>query len=143
MSVDSGTTCTLSVVYDGLDETPPIPVPPGNAADVNVAIRSFFPQRKIVSDLLSRMAGVEPGGEATILNPQVFKKPCALGTLHMIYNAMSTASFENRADLIIRAELYHRMYRKSLRDTVAVVDTDGDGVANYRRPLRLIHFARV
>jgi hypothetical protein len=143
VSVDTSTACTLSVVYDGLDEAPPLPVSPGAATDLAVAIRSFFPQRKIISDLLSRMAGVEPGGDETILNPEEFRKPCVLGTLHMIYSAMSTASFENRADLLIRAELYERLYRKSLRGVSAVIDTNGDGIANRRQPLRVIHFARV
>ncbi len=143
VSVDSATTCTLSVIYDGLDEAPPLPVSPGAGTDLAVAVRSFFPQRKIVSDLLSRMAGVEPGGSSEILNVEAFRKPCVLGTLHMIYSAMSTASFENRADLIIRAELYERLYRKSLRGVIAEIDTDGDGIVNCTRHLRVIHFARI
>lgn len=143
VSVDSAVACTLSVMYDGLDEAPPLPVSPGSSAGLTVAIRSFFTQRRIVSDLLSRMAGVEPGGPRSIVNVEDFRKPCVLGTLHMIYNAMSTASFENRADLLIRAELYERLYRKSLRSVVAEVDTDGDGIANCRRHLRVIHFARI
>lgn len=143
LSIDSETTCTLSVIYDGLDETPALPVSPGAGADLTVAIRSFYPQRRIVSDLLMRMAGVEPGGSRSIVNVEAFRKPCALGTLHMIYNAMSTASFDNRADLLIRAELYERLYRKSLRAVVAEIDTDGDGIANCRRHLRVVHFARI
>lgn len=143
VSIDSSTTCTLSAVYDGLDETPAIPVMPKTATDLDVVIRSFFPQRKIVSDLLSRMAGVEPNSDAILLNVEEFRKPCVLGTLHMIYSAMATASFENRADLLIRAELYERLYRKSLRGIVAVVDTDGDGIPNRKQPLRVIHFARI
>lgn len=56
LSIDSETTCTLSVIYDGLDETPAAPVSPGAGAGLTVAIRSFYPQRRIVSDLLMRMA---------------------------------------------------------------------------------------
>lgn len=143
VSVDSGTTCTLSVLYDGLDETPALPVSPGSGEDVTIAIRSFFPQRKVISDLLSWMAGVDPSGDAVILNAAEFRKPCVLGTLHMIYSAMWTASLERRADLAIRAELYERLYRKSLRGVIAKVDTDGDGIMNQTRPLRMVQFARL
>lgn len=143
VSIDSETTCTLSVMYDGLDQSPPLPVSPGAGEDLAVAVRSFYPQRKIVSDLLTRMAGIEPDGTASVLNVEDFRKPAVLGTLHMIYSAMSTAAFENRSDLIIRAELYERLYRKSLRGVIAEIDTDGDGVENCRRHLRVVHFARV
>lgn len=143
LSIDSESTCTLSVMYDGLEATSAEPVSPGDAAELNVVVRSFFPQRKIISDLLSAMAGIEPDGSATILNAGAFRRPCALGTLHLIYSAMSTAAFDDRSDLIVRAELYERLYRKSLRGLTAEIDTDGDGVANTRRMLRMVQFARV
>lgn len=143
VSVDSATTCTLSAMYDGVDATPPLPVSPGAGADLTVAVRSFYPQRRIISDLLTRMAGIEHGSAAQIVNTNDFRNPCALGTLHLIYNAMSTASFENHSELIIRAELYQRLYRKALREVVAEIDTDGDGLANCRRSLRVVHFARL
>lgn len=143
VSIDSSTTCTLSAMYDGVDATPPLPVSPGAASDLAVVVRSFYPQRRIITDLLMRMAGIEHGSTAQIVNTGDFRIPCALGTLHLIYNAMSTASFDNHSELIVRAELYQRLYRKALRDVVAEIDTDGDGIANCRRALRIVHFARL
>ena len=143
VSINSESTCTLSVMYDGLDDSPALPVSPGAGGELTISIRSFFPQRKIVSDLLSRMAGIEPGTSASILNPNDFRKPAVLGTLHMIYSAMSTAAFENRSDLIIRAELYERLYRKSLRGVVAEIDTDGDGSCDRQQSLRVVQFIRL
>ena len=78
------------------------------------------------------------------LNDAVLRKPCVLGTLQMIYNAMAVvAPADERADLIVRAELYERLYRKSLRGVTVEIDTNGDGVADARRMLRLVQFTRI
>lgn len=143
VSVDSASTCTLSVLYDGLDQTPAVPVSPGSAASLNVTIRSFYPQRRIISDLLTRMAGVDSAAGETLLNVEDFTRPCALGALHLIYMAISTAATEQQADLVIRAELYERLYRKSLRSLIAEIDTDGDGEVDRRQALHVVRLARV
>lgn len=143
ISIESATTCTLSVMYDGLDATPAELVSPGTAVDLGLIVRSFYPQRRIISDLLSRMAGVEPAGSEVILNADEFRRPCVLGTLHMIYSAMATVSAESRSELLVRAELYEQLYRKSLRGLVAEIDSDNDGEPNRRQPLRAVRFDRV
>ena len=142
LSVNSSTTLTISVLHEGLpDELAPV----GTAGSgLNIAVRTFGPQRQIVSEVLTWMAGIEPGSTATITNPDVLRKPAVLGTLQMIYNGMAAAaSKDDSADLIVRAELYERLYRKSLRGVTVEVDTNGDGVADARRPLRMVQFARI
>ena len=143
LSVDTPTTCTLSVIYEGLDDTPTIPASPGSAAGLQVAIRSFYPQRRIISDLLLRMAGVEQSKSEVILNLEDFRRAGVLGTLHLIYSAMATAAVEHSSDLTVRAELYERLYRKSLRSLVAEIDTNHDGEPDRRQALRIVQFTRL
>lgn len=142
VSVTDATTCVVSVLHNGLDALPPATVPIGSAGGLQAAIRTFGPQRKVVSNLLDHMAGVSASG-GTLLNRDVLRRPCALGTLHMIYNAMATAALADNADLLVRAELYERLYRKSLRGVIVELDTNGDGIADTRRLLRMVQFARV
>ena len=141
--VDSASALTLSVMHEGLpDELAPV----GDASsDLTVSIRTFGPQRQIVSELLTWMAGIAPGStSASVTNADVLRKPCVLGTLHMIYNGMAAAAdTDESADLLVRAELYERLYRRSLRSISVEIDTNGDGVADTRRPLRLVQFARI
>ena len=141
-SVDSATELTLSVLYEGLDQSPS---PPGSAADVGLVIRTFWPQRKLVSDLLLHAAGIGPESgapaEAAIANPQALRRPCTLGTLQLLYSAMSAASNEP-GPLAIRAELYERLYRRALSRTRVEIDYNGDGAAERVRHLALIELGR-
>lgn len=144
VSIDSPTTATVSILHDGLDAALPLTAPINLApAALHVAVRSFSPQRQIVSELLTWMCGIRPGSSARVLNADVLRRPCALGTLHMIYNAMAAAAIPDSADLVVRAELYERLYRKSLRGIVVELDLDGDGRIDAQRQLRLVQFARV
>ena len=144
VAIGNATTATLSIVHEGLDATPIETAPIiDTAASLHIAVRTFAPQRLIVSELLSRMCGLAPYSSANVINADVLRKPCVLGTLQMIYNAMAAAATSDNADLFIRAELYERLYRKSLRGLVAEIDTNGDGVADAQRHLRLVQFIRV
>jgi len=142
VSVNSATELSLSVLYEGLDV---LPGPVGSAAGLSFAIRTFWPQRKLVSDMLRLAAGVgaESGApaEAAIANPEALRRPCALGTLHLIHSAMAAASSEP-GRLAIRAELYERLYRRSLMRTRVQIDVNGDGLAERVRHLGLIEMAR-
>src|SRR5687767_7938560 len=62
VSVDGATQLTLSVLYDGLFPTSsvPAPSPPGTANGLAFAIRTFWPQRRIISELLLQAAGIDP-----------------------------------------------------------------------------------
>ena len=141
VSVDSDTQLTLSVLYEGLSaaEGAPAPTPPGDAVALAYAIRSFWPQRKVVSDLIAHAAGLEAG--ATILNHAELRRPCVLGTLQMIYSALAAAA-ATPAPLTARADLYERLYRRALRCVHVQIDTDNDGRPEICRTLGDIKLIR-
>ncbi len=148
VSVDSATQLTLSIMYDGLfpDSGEGEPSPVGSAAGLGFAIRTFFPQRRVVSSILMRAAGIgaEINAPATaqIINTEAMRRPCVLGTLQMIYSALAAASAEP-AELNIRAELYERLYRRALAQTVAEIDINGDGRAEVVRRLGAREMMRI
>jgi hypothetical protein len=100
IQVNSATELTLSVLYDGLfpDEGDGVASPVGSASGLGFAIRTFWPQRSVVTDLLLRAAGLDLDSRAEavakIINPQVLRRPCTLGTLQMIYSALAAAAAE-------------------------------------------------
>lgn len=101
-----------------------------DATGVTFAIRTFYAQRKIVSDMLLGAIGVEDS--AAILNPSALRRPCALGTLQMIYSAVAAAAAEP-ASFNVRTDLYERLYRRALRNTHVELDLNADGRADSRR----------
>src|SRR5439155_9078338 len=99
VSVNSATQLTLSTLYDGLFPTSgaPVPSPVGTANGLSFVVRTFWPQRRVMSELLLQAAGLDPTDDdavGTIVNPSALKRPCALGTLHMIYSALAAAATE-------------------------------------------------
>lgn len=144
VSVESATELTLSVLYDGLfpDEGESAEAAPvGTATGISFAIRTFFAQRAIVSELLLQASGLEPNQSDAILNPNALRRPCTLGTLQMIYSAIAAAA-ENPTDFTVRADLYERLYRRALRNTVVEVDLDQDGTPESRRALNVLAMVR-
>jgi hypothetical protein len=126
-------------------DVPPTPVSPGTAAGLNYIIRTFWAQRRVVSDLLAQSVGIVSGSSqaatALILNPQVLRRAATLGTLQMIYNAMAAAAAEP-ARFSVRADLYERLYRRALRQAQVDIDLDGDGRADVRRSPGLLRMIR-
>ena len=147
VSVDSATQLTLSVLYDGLFPVSGAGVasPVGTADNLGFAIRTFWPQRRVVSDLLLAAAGLDPTRadvDEVVKTPQALKKPAVLGTLQMIYSALAAAAAQPEA-LATRADLYERLYRRALRTTVVELDLNGDGDADTVRPLNVLQLQRV
>lgn len=119
--------------------------PVASALDLSFAIRTFWPQRRVVSDLLLAAAGLDPTRDdidTVVINPQALKKPAVLGTLHMIYSALAAAAATPEA-LATRAELYERLYRRALRSTVIELDLNADGEADTVRPLNVLQLQRM
>jgi hypothetical protein len=138
----------ISALYDDLfpdSGPPPAPVGLGVASGLGYAIRTFFAQRKVVSDLLLQSVGIVPGSAqaqtAAVLNPSVLRRACVLGTLQMIYSAIAAAASEPAA-FTVRAELYERLYRRSLLSAQVDLDLDGDGRADARRSPGLVRMVR-
>src|SRR5438874_4291010 len=78
--------------------SPPAAVAPGAASGLDFVIRTFWAQRRVVSDMLVQAIGLVPGAAETataiILNPQALRRACVLGTLQMIYSAIAAAADE-------------------------------------------------
>ena len=147
VSVDGATQLTLSVLYDGLYPASgdPVPSPPGTANGLAYVIRTFWPQRRIVSELLLQAAGLDPSdpdAEQKILNPDALTRACALGTLHLIHSALAAAAAEPE-NLNTRVELYGKLYRRALRAATVKLDLDLDGRLDTLRRLNVMDLERV
>jgi hypothetical protein len=147
VSVDGATELTLSTMYDGLlplGETSSGASPVGTATGLAYAVRTFWPQRQVVSELLLQAAGVDPVRQTAdaILNPTALRKACALGSIQMIYSALAAAASAPGV-YEVRADLYERLYRRSLRSARVEIDLDGDGQANCVRTLNVLELQRI
>jgi hypothetical protein len=142
-AVTADDTLTLSILYDQLypDQGSPDPWQGASGSDLTYHIRTFWPQRRIVSELLLQAASVKPDAVQIIMNPEILRRPCTLGALQMIYTALAAAASEP-ANLLIRAELYERLYRRALRNAAVDLDLDGDGVIDTRRHLGVLELHR-
>jgi hypothetical protein len=147
VSVDSATQLTISVLYDGLfpSSGSAVASPVGTATGVTFAIRTFWPQAEVISEILQQCAGIIPGdprtAEATILNPQALRRPCLLGVLQMIYGSLSgVPSAPHEYD--VRSDLYQSLYQRALRSTIVDLDLNGDGCADCRRALNMTELVR-
>jgi hypothetical protein len=145
VSVDSATQLTLSVLYDGFfpETGSGVPSPASGAGAPSYAVRTFWAQRRIVSDVMQQAAGLHSGelAAAVILNAHELKRACALGTLQMIYSALAAASTSPGA-LNARADLYEKLYRRALRSAKVELDLNGDGRVDSIRALNVLELAR-
>jgi hypothetical protein len=149
VSVDSATQLTVSVMHEGLfpESGGGVASPVGTATGVAFAVRSFWPQREVVSALLNRAAGIGPEAvsdemaAAEVLNAGALRRACALGTLQMIYSALAAAAADP-SNLSVRAEMYERMYRRALSGARVEIDVDGDGVGDVTRVLSVVELKR-
>lgn len=147
-AASDATNLEISVLYDDLfpevGAAPP-GVGVGAASGLGFVIRSFWAQRKVVSDLLMQALGIVPGTDeaaaTAILNPQAMKRACVLGTLQMIYSAMAAVASEP-ATFSLRADLYERLYRRALLAAQVDLDLNGDGLVDSRRSPGLVRMRR-
>src|SRR5439155_13788616 len=66
VSVDGATQLTISALYDGLFPISgdPTPTPPGTASGLDYVVRTFWPQRRIISEMIVTAARLDPGDAA-------------------------------------------------------------------------------
>ncbi|MHA7814206.1 MAG: hypothetical protein ACX94C_12555 [Phycisphaerales bacterium] len=138
VSIESATQATVSLMRGDIAGAA---VPPLEASNRSVVMYEFSAQRAIVHRQVLNMLGIDAEGEDThgvdegmITNTGALRRLETLGTLHLIYAGASAPSrgadrFEQRA------ELYLQRYRRERESVVAMIDTDGDGIAEAtRRP---------
>lgn len=147
-----GSFLRVSTIYTELfaAASPALAVQSQVATGLSFAVRTFHAQRRLVGDFLLQAAGIATdsagnlsvdGVAATLLNPSSLKRPACLGVIQLIYSAIAAAASEP-ARFAARAELYERLYRRTLRQTRFHLDTDGDGQPNLTRDLGLIRLSR-
>jgi len=145
LAVNSATSLTVSVLYDKLFDDPPVAGPIATATGINFVIRTFWPQRSVISEILQQSAGLIPGDPrtagATIINLAVLRRPCVLGSLQLIYSALSAIA-DAPKEYANRADLYERLYRSAMRSTLVQIDLNGDGIADCSRRLNNIELVR-
>lgn len=147
--VKTATSLSVSILYDELineEEDTRTFAGAASATGVTYAVRTFWPQRVIVSEMLAQAAGVGQSrdGEApaSILDPTSLRRACALGTLQMIYSALAAAADEDEPHYAIRAELYERLFRRAMRSARVAIDLDADGQADVIRALNVLDLRR-
>ncbi|MGF1632593.1 MAG: hypothetical protein ACFCVE_01980 [Phycisphaerae bacterium] len=137
-TVDSATQLTISTFYDRYEQEPVSPAAPSS---VTVSVRTFWPQREVISRMIDEAAGLDAAAGQTILPGDGVRRACVLGSLRMIFNILDAAS-ENTPQWGYRAGLYMNLYRRALRAATVQIDTNGDGVADVRRKLSLLELVR-
>lgn len=148
LGVGADSTLTISVLHQGVypeeavtaGDVLPSPSLVGSAAAQPFVIRTSFPQRRIVSQMILEAAGLG-AVEAAVVNPRELARACALGTLQMVYGALAAVA----GDPIVpaaRADLYGALFRRALRAARVEVDTDGDGKADDVRRLNAVTLVR-
>lgn len=146
MAVVSATVLTISSFHESLfTDNPAAPSPVGTGGGIAFVVRTFAPQREIVSDLIRAAAGVGAGtrcpNAVVLISPQL-RNAAVLGTFQLIYSALAAASAEP-ADLSHRADYYERLYRRALSRLRVEIDTNADGKADIARKLNVIEMVRV
>ncbi len=142
----SGTVLTISRVRNDVDD-PAIAV--SGATAVAVLVATFGPQIATVHRQVLRMLGIEPDiepvegavGESSVLNRSEFARLEALGALHLVYSAASSA-LGPETPLGRKAEFYRARFASERQRAVALIDTDGDGQVDATRRLNVMQFVR-
>lgn len=142
VTVDSATAATVSLMRGDVSGSA---VPPIAASNRSVVVYDFSAQRAIVHTQVLAMLGGDAEGDAVfgvderqVTNPGALRRLETLGTLHLIY---AGASAPSRASdrYAERAELYRQRYQRERESVVAMLDTDGDGIAEVtRRPNAIV-----
>jgi hypothetical protein len=144
VAVSSATQATVSILHETLFDEAGQPVPVGTASNLTFAVRTFGPQRRIVSELLRAAAGVGPGTDlpdGQLLPTPALRHVTAMGTFQLIYSALAAAAGEP-AELQRRADYYEALYRKALGRLLVEIDADGDGQADLVRLMGVVELRR-
>ena len=120
----------------------PVPGPIGTAGSIAYAVRTFWPQRLIVSELLLQAAGLEPRpSRDAVLNPDGAEAPVHAGhaadDLHRPRRRRCGPDGLLGARRPVRAPVPPRAAQRDVE-----VDLDGDGIPESRRALNVLELRR-
>lgn len=131
------------------------PVPPAPASGATLVVATFAPQIRIVHEQVMRALGIEPAGtpgapaqpapwaltEQSIVNPRALARAEAAGALHLILSG-AAALVGDDSPLWAKAAAYRERFAAERRRACALVDLDGDGVADAVRRVSVSRLER-
>lgn len=134
VSVESGTSATVSIMRG---DTESIAVGGKDVAAAVVEVFTFEPQISIVHRQVLSMVGIDVDdsdglGESAVTNPGAMVVLEALGALHLIY-ASAGAPGRGGEAYLDRAKVYQQRFSMQRGQVTAMIDLDGDGIAETRR----------
>lgn len=134
VSIDSPLVATVSIIRN--DENSNI-VPGKSVSGAVVEVFTFGPQIEIVHRQILSMVGIDVDdpdglGEAAVTNPGALVLLESLGALHLIY-ASAGAPGRGGEAFLDRAKVYQQRFSTQRGQVVALIDLDGDGIAETRR----------
>jgi len=125
----------------GSEEEPAIP--PGDAANAEIRIRTFAPQARLVHEDLLRTLGIDRDNPAetlsasSVISLATVRQVEVLGTLALAY-AAATVAGEDAPPIHAKATHYQRQFDRARRRAVVLIDTNGDGQPDlHRRPANI------
>lgn len=134
VSVQSALVATVSIMRGDTDSN----IIPGTAVSgAVVEVFTFLPQIEIVHRQILAMIGIDVDdadglGAGAVTNPGALVLLEALGSLHLIY-ASAGAPGRGGEGLLDRSKLYQQRFSTERAGVVALIDLDGDGIAETRR----------
>lgn len=145
VSIDGATLATVSLLRGDIAGGA---IPPISASNRGVVVYDFSPQRAIVHQQILTMLGLDAIGEvghgfdeSMVTNPSALTRLEALGTLHLVYAGASAPS-QASDRYAQRAELYRHRYQRERESVVAMIDVDGDGIAEATRRPNVVVLSR-
>lgn len=142
----SATTVTISRLRVDPNESALTPSP---VTSKPVTVMTFRPQVSIAHAQVLRMLGIEPAStgesgaitDSDITNPEDLVLVECFAALHMIFAAVSSLSSPT-SPLVERMEMYRQRFATERQRAAALIDTNGDGLADATRRLNIIHLTR-
>ncbi|MFK7760040.1 MAG: hypothetical protein AB8C13_08840 [Phycisphaerales bacterium] len=134
VSVESAVSATVSIMRSDTDSNV---VPGTSVSGASVEVYTFGPQIEIVHRQVLAMIGIDPDDESglgagAVTNPSGLVVLEALGALHLIY-ASAGAPGRGGEAFLDRSKQYQQRFSMQRGFVTAMIDLDGDGIAETRR----------